>query len=358
MHKFLCVIDPLKMSNDRSEKMQKSAAESFFDNPISETFKTEASYKFGGKELDLDTIQGLDSLFSGSAVIDASNKTPPLKQGANIDLYILDEILFRFFLDLQPIELHPIRLAFIFEEAHWFLIDFYPRYKKVSMSAFVATLTQHVIRSENALAQKEKNQNGQNMKNKKQKSLKFKDANSPLNMVQGSTGQMALNYYTNLEAFQKQFNNYKHSVPVFAAIIFNDKMDHILLNRGYSKNAQFSFPRGKKSFNEVGKEAAVREVYEEIGLDVSPNILSLMFSPRKEKYNLLFVMNQNMNVPLKAQTRNEIKDISWFKISEIMKGKPELAGIRSVLLKIQDELNFIKQTRFRFNQRKILECFD
>ncbi|KRH95324.1 Decapping enzyme complex, predicted pyrophosphatase DCP2 [Pseudoloma neurophilia] len=340
--------------------------------------------------------------------IDLKPKKP---QPPSIIKAILDEILFRFFLDITPIEIHPIRLFFILEEAHWFLIDFFPKYKKMSFASFVEYILKYILQQEQDAAKQKNNplnydinllkslsnnmlemENSEtpynpnsmpfedfatavsgnfsretlkNTKNKTDDSSNdqntvFRSANQPLPRKNDnlSAVYMCTTILKNLNFYLKSFSTYKQSISVFACLILNDKMDHVLLNKGYGKNAQLQFPRGKKSFNETGKETAIRETYEEIGLDVSLKIMDIMFLPKKEKYHILIVINQPTDTFLQAQTRFEIKDIEWVSFSEIMGTREDLQSIRTVFIKIQKYLDYLKSKRVVLDREKILRHFD
>jgi len=56
-------------------------------------------------------------------------------------------------------------------------------------------------------------------------------------------------------------------VPVYGAIILNTKLDKCLLVKGYGNS--WGFPKGKVNKNENAIDCAAREVYEEVGFDVS-----------------------------------------------------------------------------------------
>jgi mRNA-decapping enzyme subunit 2 len=66
-----------------------------------------------------------------------------------------------------------------------------------------------------------------------------------------------------------QFLAYKVRVPVRGAIILNDTLDEVLLVRGWKKGSNWSFPRGKINKDEDDLDCAVREVYEETGLNLA-----------------------------------------------------------------------------------------
>lgn len=58
----------------------------------------------------------------------------------------------------------------------------------------------------------------------------------------------------------KRFQDFKHTVPVMGAILLSPRMDKVLLVRGWSKNAAWGFPRGKRMKDETDENCAIREV--------------------------------------------------------------------------------------------------
>ena len=58
----------------------------------------------------------------------------------------------------------------------------------------------------------------------------------------------------------KRFQDFKHTVPVMGAILLSPRMDKVLLVRGWSKNAAWGFPRGKRTKDETDEICAIREV--------------------------------------------------------------------------------------------------
>lgn len=56
------------------------------------------------------------------------------------------------------------------------------------------------------------------------------------------------------------------------AIILDPSMEKCLLVRGYKKDSSWGFPRGKVSKNESDTQCAIREVYEETGLDIATKL--------------------------------------------------------------------------------------
>lgn len=123
----------------------------------------------------------------------------------------------------------------------------------------------------------------------------------------------------------EEFLAYKTRVPVRGAIMLNDEMDEVVLVKGWKKNANWSFPRGKINKDEPDLDCAVREVYEETGYDIGA--AGLVGPPEMTKYIDVAIQHQHVRlyvfrgVPgdtlFEARTRKEISKIEWWKLSDL-----------------------------------------
>ena len=122
-----------------------------------------------------------------------------------------------------------------------------------------------------------------------------------------------------------EFLAYKTRVPVRGAIMLNEAMDEVVLVKGWKKNANWSFPRGKINKDEKDIDCAIREVYEETGFDIQE--ADLVGSEEDAKYIEITMREQHMRlyvfrgVPMdtrfEPRTRKEISKIQWYKLSEL-----------------------------------------
>jgi mRNA-decapping enzyme subunit 2 len=122
-----------------------------------------------------------------------------------------------------------------------------------------------------------------------------------------------------------EFLKYKTRIPVRGAILLNDEMDAAVLVKGWKKNANWSFPRGKINFSEDDLTCAIREVYEETGYDIQAE--GLVPQDRQVKYIDITMHDQQMrlyifrDVPtdtrFEPRTRKEISKIQWWRLSEL-----------------------------------------
>ncbi|KAF7682926.1 mRNA decapping complex subunit 2 [Astathelohania contejeani] len=229
---------------------------------------------------------------------------------------ILDDLAARFIIPhAEEINGVPERIFFMIEEAHWFYLDIYQKkYRdlpRLTLKKFGVAILEHI------------------------------------------------GYIIDVYEAYKTFIKYKKDVPVYGALLINREMDSILLVRGYSKHSMYSFPKGKKNRDESGEECAVREVYEEIGYDIGAKILPITL--KSNKFTLFVVMNVKGDTKFKTQTRNEISDIRWIKLSEIERNKngiyKNIAANYGIFWEIKNIIENITKNHFRFDKQKINKCF-
>lgn len=116
------------------------------------------------------------------------------------------------------------------------------------------------------------------------------------------------------------FQNYKSVIPVRGAIILNKKMTKVLLVKGWKSNATWGFPRGKINKDEPDDLCAIREVYEEIGFDISPYLNPTEFvdiTVRQKNFKLYIVHGIPGSAKFCPQTRKEISKIEWHDVDTL-----------------------------------------
>ncbi|KPM46196.1 hypothetical protein AK830_g321 [Neonectria ditissima] len=199
----------------------------------------------------------------------------------------LDDLCVRFIINLPQEDLSSVaRICFQVEEAQWFYEDFIrpldPTLPSMSLRTFCLRIFQHCPLLASFPAE------------------------------------------NHLKAFE-EFLEYKTRVPVRGAIMLNEAMDSTVLVKGWKKGANWSFPRGKINKNEDDLDCAVREVYEETGLDLKA--AGLVPTEGKPKYIEIAIREQHMrlyvfrdvpmNTMFEPKTRKEISKIEWYKLSEL-----------------------------------------
>lgn len=199
----------------------------------------------------------------------------------------LDDLCVRFIINLPEEDLSSVeRICFQVEEAQWFYEDFIrpldPSLPSMPLRSFFLRIFQHC-----PLLQ----------------SFSAKD---------------------HLAAFDN-FLQYKTRIPVRGAILLNHDMDSVVLVKGWKKGANWSFPRGKINKDEDDLDCAVREVYEETGMDLRAHGLvpangktkHITIVMREQQLRLYVFRDVPMDYNFQPQTRKEISKISWYKLSEL-----------------------------------------
>ncbi|KAG6040457.1 hypothetical protein E4U41_000497 [Claviceps citrina] len=199
----------------------------------------------------------------------------------------LDDLCVRFIINLPQEDLSSVaRICFQVEEAQWFYEDFIRpldlNLPSMSLRTFCLRIFQHC----------------------------------PL------LASFSVENHT--KAFE-EFLQYKTRVPVRGAIMLNQEMDSVVLVKGWKKGANWSFPRGKINKDEDDLDCAVREVYEETGLDL--RAAGLVPTEKKPKYIEISMREQQlrlyvfrdipMDTKFQPRTRKEISKIEWYKLSEL-----------------------------------------
>ena len=203
----------------------------------------------------------------------------------------LDDLCVRFIINLPQEDLSSVaRICFQVEEAQWFYEDFIrpldPTLPSMSLRTFCLRIFQHC----------------------------------PL------LASFSVENHT--KAFE-EFLQYKTRVPVRGAIMLNQAMDSVVLVKGWKKGANWSFPRGKINKDEDDLDCAVREVYEETGLDLraaglvptekKPKYIEI--SMREQQLRLYVFRDVPMDTKFQPRTRKEISKIQWYKLSELQIGR-------------------------------------
>lgn len=127
-------------------------------------------------------------------------------------------------------------------------------------------------------------------------------------------------YIPNVTKAIQHFQSYKREIPVRGAIILNKKMTKALMVKGWKSNSTWGFPRGKINKNEPDDLCAIREVYEEIGFDISPYLKKEDFieiTIKQKNFKLYVITGVPGNTSFCPQTRKEISKIEWHPVTTL-----------------------------------------
>lgn len=97
-------------------------------------------------------------------------------------------------------------------------------------------------------------------------------------------------------------------------------MTKVLMVKGWKSNATWGFPRGKINKDEPDDVCAIREVFEEIGFDISPYLVPEDFidiTIRQKNFKLYIIRGVPGNTKFCPQTRKEISKIEWHDVKTL-----------------------------------------
>lgn len=127
---------------------------------------------------------------------------------------------------------------------------------------------------------------------------------------------------------------YSRSVCAVAFLFTTDNTGkwYVLANkRGLDEKHKWNCPAGYLDFGETIAECAAREVYEETGLKINPDILHLVFindNPKETRQNVTFryvgLLNEKVEDLSKQlndahSEKNEVEDIKFIPVEDIDK---------------------------------------
>ena len=129
--------------------------------------------------------------------------------------------------------------------------------------------------------------------------------------------------------------------------LITDSGVSILLSRTSLKNDNYDFIKGKIESGETIKDCVVREVKEEIGIDIDQSYLEDYYFQRSKRKDIgLFLINWDkyIEVPFELEAE-EIAEVDWFNVSSL----PEVSNNQRLLLtdiKVKfDKINFMNKRR-------------
>ncbi|UJR31585.1 hypothetical protein I4U23_019072 [Adineta vaga] len=127
-------------------------------------------------------------------------------------------------------------------------------------------------------------------------------------------------YAYNLDPILSRWRGYKLSVPTYGAVLLDPTYEHVLLVRGFYNRESWGFPKGKVQENESPLKCAIREVMEEVGFDMKDRAFDDQYLERDLNGQLirLYIVKQvPMDTKFAAKTKNEIKEMRWFRLADL-----------------------------------------
>jgi len=233
-------------------------------------------------------------------------------------IHILDDLCSRFIINCPIEEFQSFeRICFQLELAHWFFEDNYrvtdPLLPSYTLKEFFTIMFQHC----------------------------------PL-----------LNPYCHqVDEIMAKFIDYKTRVPGYGAVLLNPTLGKCLLVKGCGLRPCWGFPRGKVNQNESETECAIREVYEEIGFNLTGLIKESDYIEQKVRdqviklYIIPFVPE---DTEFRPRTKNEIGGIEWHEISDIPTSYTQLKDRGKKAINYYNAIPFLPKLKKWIDRKKQL----
>ena len=109
-------------------------------------------------------------------------------------------------------------------------------------------------------------------------------------------------------------------IIVVLVYIQNSKGEFLIQKRSLEKNGKYASTGGHCKSGETGLQGMITEITEEIGLDVSPNELELIFSSREDTAQVffdLFYLKKDFEIKDLTLQKEEVDFVEWMSISKI-----------------------------------------
>ncbi|SCU85609.1 LADA_0D08548g1_1 [Lachancea dasiensis] len=219
----------------------------------------------------------------------------PLDTSASLDK-VLEDLIVRFIINCPAEDFSSVeRELFHVEEATWFYTDFVKILNPNLPNLKIKSFAQHVIK----------------------------------------LCPMVWKWDVRAEQALQKFSQYKRSIPVRGAAIFNKKLTKLLLVKG-TESESWSFPRGKISKDENDVNCCVREVLEETGFDITDYIDAEQFIERNiggKNYKIFIVSGVPEDFKFEPRVRNEIDKIQWHDFKKLSRNtNPKNSSVKIYLV--------------------------
>ena len=109
-------------------------------------------------------------------------------------------------------------------------------------------------------------------------------------------------------------------IVVVLVYIQNSKGQFLIQKRSLKKNGKYASTGGHAKSGETGLQGMVTEIKEEIGLDVKPEELKLIYTGREDKEQVffdLFFLKKDIDIKNLTLQKEEVDSVEWLSIDEI-----------------------------------------
>lgn len=107
-------------------------------------------------------------------------------------------------------------------------------------------------------------------------------------------------------------------MKIVTIFIQNSNKDFLIQKRSQKKNGKYGITSGHVQENEQNKQGAIREIREELGLNVKEDELKLFYTKQDQKsmYNLYF-LKKDFDINNLILQKEEVESVKWCTKDEI-----------------------------------------
>ncbi|KAH8582502.1 ataxin2 related nudix domain (RNA processing phosphatase ATpase domain) [Cryptosporidium sp. chipmunk genotype I] len=121
------------------------------------------------------------------------------------------------------------------------------------------------------------------------------------------------------DKFLLNWKRYCKTIPLRGVILINKEFTKCVLVKPWNGN-RFMFPRGKMDEMEEDSLCAIREAYEELGIDVTKHLNDSIYIEKQveeQTIKLFLIPGIDETTPLEPKKRKEISEIRWFNFTSL-----------------------------------------
>ena len=107
-------------------------------------------------------------------------------------------------------------------------------------------------------------------------------------------------------------------MKVVTIFIQNNNGKYLIQKRSQKKTGKYGITSGHINLNEESKQGAIREIKEELGLDIRENELKLFYNNKidSNEYNLYF-LKKDIDINKLTLQKEEVDEVKWCTEKEI-----------------------------------------
>lgn len=121
------------------------------------------------------------------------------------------------------------------------------------------------------------------------------------------------------DEFLLNWKRYCKTIPLRGVILINKEFTKCVLVKPWN-GSRFMFPRGKMDEMEEDSLCAIREAYEELGIDVTKHLNDSIYIEKQveeQTIKLFLIPGIDEKTPLEPKKRKEISEIRWFNFTSL-----------------------------------------